>query len=104
MISMACAVQAQFVSVPHLRWLGACHALGTVPHLSLVPRYDNHLCLPGPHAACPSPLLLQVIVDLGPHTDTLHKDLLCSCDAILPVVNACIFSCYSTRSMLHGRR
>ncbi|PSC70756.1 chromosome partitioning [Micractinium conductrix] len=44
-----------------------------------------------------------VIVDLGPHTDTLHKDLLCSCDAILPVVNACIFSCYSTRSMLHGQ-
>lgn len=42
------------------------------------------------------------IVDLGPHNDTLHKDIVTSCDAIVPVVNACSYSCASTFNMLHG--
>lgn len=42
-----------------------------------------------------------VIVDLGPHTDTLHKVIITSCHAIQPVVGACIFSCFSTRTLLH---
>lgn len=42
-----------------------------------------------------------VLVDLGPHTDTLHKNIITSCDAIQPVVGACSFSCNSTFKLLH---
>ncbi len=43
-----------------------------------------------------------VVVDLGPHTDTLHMNIITSCDAFQPVVNPCSFSCFSTFNLLHG--
>jgi hypothetical protein len=43
-----------------------------------------------------------VLLDLGPHTDTLHKCLITSCDAIQPVVGACSYSCMSTYRLVHS--